>query len=226
MESGALYSHNPVLSVQAELDALERRWRRRLDMQQREAAKKAAASAAAATAAASCRTHFHAPPSNQSATVSATHTVAIPQETIVAQTASWLDRANAILASGGEGEPIPRQQLMTDGISGHAQAVSSEPARAIENEMIEVQRLIHEGPIIQQTTAGLPRLLDHSLGSDIAPQYTTSLSGDHESLQPPVDKRPRRLSGNDSSGAEDAQALVGFLNSVRAAAAADRPSVS
>jgi hypothetical protein len=140
MESGALYSHNPVLSVQAELDALERRWRRRLDMQQREAAKKAAASAA--TAAASCRSHFHAPSSNQSATVSATHTVAIPQETIVAQTASWLDRANAILASGGEGEPMPRQQLMTDGIRGHAQAVSSQPARDIQDEMIEVQRLI------------------------------------------------------------------------------------
>jgi hypothetical protein len=204
------------LFAQAELDALERRWRRRLDMQQREAAKKAAASAAAATAVASCRSHFHALPSAQSTGVSAGHSVAIPQETIVTRTASWLDRANAILASGGENEPMPQQHLSAD----------SQPAKEIEDEMIEVQRLIHEGPIIQQTTAGLPRLLDHSLGSDSPLQYTASLSGDLESSQPPVDKRPRRLSGNDSSGAEDAQALVGFLNSVRAAAAADHPSVA
>ena len=214
-----------VLLVQAELDALERRWRRRLDMQQREAAKKAAASAAAATAAASGRCHVHIPSATQSATVSGNHSVAIPQEAIVTRTASWLDRANAILASGGEVGPVPQRQLVPDGDMDHAEAASSQPAKEIEDEMMEVQRLIHEGPIIQQTTAGLPRLLDHSRGSDIAPQYTTLASADHESSQPPVDKRPRRLSGNDASGAEDAQALVGFLNSVRAAAAADRPSV-
>lgn len=209
--------------AQAELDALERRWRRRLDMQQREAAKKAAASAAAATAVASCRSHFHPLPSIQSTGVSVTHSVAIPQEAIVTRTASWLDRANTILAAGGENEPTPLQT--GDRIQDHAQGGILQPAKEIEDEMIEVQRLIHEGPIIQQTTAGLPRLLDHSLGSDSPLQYTTSLSGDQESSQPPVDKRPRRLSGNDSSGAEDAQALVGFLNSVRAAAAADHPSV-
>jgi hypothetical protein len=210
---------------QAELDALERRWRRRLEMQQRESAKKAAASAAAASAAASGRSHFQMP-SNQSAAVPA-QVVAIPhlKEVIVTRTATWLDRANAILGVGATGESINQQQQSVNGSCDHANAVRSLPAKEIEDQMKEVQRLIYEGPIIQQSTAGLPHLLDQSSGGDnLSHQSATSSLGDHESSQPPVDKRPRRLSGTDTSGAEDAKALVGFLNSVRAAAAADRPS--
>jgi hypothetical protein len=192
-------------------------------MQQRESAKKAAASAAAA---ASGRNHFQIP-SNPSAVVPPAHAVAIPhlKEVIVTRTATWLDRANAILAAGTTGESINQQLQSVNGSRDHANAVRSLPAKEIEDQMKEVQRLIHEGPIIQQSTAGLPHLLDQSSVADnLSHQSATSSLGDHESSQPPVDKRPRRLSGTDTSGAEDAKALVGFLNSVRAAAAADRPS--
>lgn len=213
--------------AQAELDALERRWRRRLEMQQRESFKKAAASAAAAAAAASGRSHFHTPTS-QPTVVAQAPAIGHPhfKETIVTRTASWLDRANAILATGqnGASQPISQQQPPVNGSHYHAQAVRSLPAKEIEDQMKEVQRLIHEGPIIQKTTAGLPHLLDHPPPGVSSYHSDTSSLGEHESPHPPVDKRPRRQSGNDASGAEDAKALVGFLNSVRAAAAADRPS--
>ena len=155
------------------------------------------------------------------------HAVAIPhlKEVIVTRTATWLDRANAILGTGTTGESLNQQLQSVNGSRDHANAVRSLPAKEIEDQMKEVQRLIHEGPIIQQSTAGLPHLLDQSAGGDNLPHQSVASSlGDHESSQPPVDKRPRRLSGTDTSGAEDAKALVGFLNSVRAAAAADRPS--
>jgi hypothetical protein len=184
-------------------------------MQQRESAKKAAASAAAAAAAASGRSHFHASSSQPPVVVSQSQAVGNPQhlqQNLVTRTASWLDRANAILATGqsGPSQPISQVQAPVDGSSDHAQAVRSLPTKDIEDQMKEVQRLIHEGPIIQQTTAGLPHVLDQSP------------SGANSPSRPPVDKRARRLSGEETSGAADAEALVGFLNSVRAAAAAGR----
>lgn len=68
--------------------------------------------------------------------------------------------------------------------------------------MKEVQRLIHEGPAIQENTAGLATLSEQS--DDLA---TASSGSDTE----PADKRLRT--------AEDAEALVGFLRTVRAFAA-------
>eukprot|EP00548_Thalassiothrix_antarctica_P002400 CAMPEP_0194144494 /NCGR_PEP_ID=MMETSP0152-20130528/13544_1 /TAXON_ID=1049557 /ORGANISM="Thalassiothrix antarctica, Strain L6-D1" /LENGTH=611 /DNA_ID=CAMNT_0038844375 /DNA_START=157 /DNA_END=1992 /DNA_ORIENTATION=- len=207
--------------AQAELDALERRWRRRLEMQQRESAKKAAASAAAAAAAASGRTHFHAsnlPASNPVIGLSNNRQSNIAQnlqQSLVTQTASWLDRANAILSAGRTVSKQPESQPPLSGSHDHARAVKSLPQKEIEDQMKEVQRLIHEGPIIQQTTAGLPHLLENS-SSHTLPQPTIPSTGEDE----PADKRLRRTSKNDHSGAEDAEALVGFLNSVRAAAAA------
>jgi len=211
---------------QAELDALERRWRRRLEMQQRESAKKAAASAAAAAAAASGRTHFHTsslPTSNPVIGLSNNRQTNIAQhlqQSLVTQTASWLDRANAILSTGQTVAKQLESQPLLSGSQDHAQTVKSLPQsqKEIEDQMKEVQRLIHEGPIIQQTTAGLPHLLEQSSPNTL-PQPTIPSPGGHE----PADKRLRRSSGNDQSeteGAEDAEALVGFLNSVRAAAAA------
>jgi hypothetical protein len=180
-------------------------------MQQRESAKKAAASAAAAAAVAHRQydvvypapgmpsTSGHGPQDNPQQV----------KDTLVARTASWLERANAVLSTGDE----PANPSTLNGSRDHAQAVKLLPPQEIEDQMKEVQRLIHEGPIIQQTTAGLPDLLHSNAHS-----YSNLSSLDHEG--PPVDKRPRRLSGSDTSGAEDAEALVGFLNSVRAAAAA------
>lgn len=200
-------------------------------MQQRESAKKAAASAAAAAAAASGRGHFHTP-TTQPPSAPQTQALGNPQhlnQNIVTRTASWLDRANAILSTGqnGTSQPVRQIQPAVNGSQDHAQAVRSLPATEIEDQMKEVQRLIHEGPIIQQTTAGLPQLLDQPNAMP-SHSYQTSASG-HESPQPPVDKRARHMNDAEiTSGAADAEALVGFLNSVRAAAAAnattDRPS--
>lgn len=158
--------------AQAELDGLERRWRRRLELQQRESAKKAAASAAAAAAAASGQVHSTAVP-----TLSSTG----PQN-VVARTASWLDRAKSAL-----NEPA-------------TQTPDAEEASAIRSQMQEVQRLIHEGPIIQESSAGIPQMLD-------APSGQQNVGSGNER----ADKRMRT--------AEDAEALVGFLRSVHASAA-------
>lgn len=155
--------------AQAELDALKRRWRRRLEMQQRESAKKAAASAAAAAAAASGRNHLHAqvaqlPPGGiLSASASQQQPVLTSnnqqmKQSAVARTASWLDRANAILASNSS---LPSSTGTTEPTH-QAQEAQSLPQREVEDEMKEVQRLIHEGPIIQQTSAGFPQLLENS----------------------------------------------------------------
>jgi uncharacterized membrane protein YcjF (UPF0283 family) len=157
--------------VQAELETLERRWRRRLEMQQRESAKKAAASAAVAAAASSGRPLA---PGNDKTTEGA-------QPNPVAQTAAWLDRAKSALKEAPEEAP--------------------EEATDLHNQIEEVQRLIHEGPVIQQTSADLPHILDEEI------QEAVSETGEVE----PADKRLRT--------AEDAEALVGFLRRVRASAA-------
>ncbi|KAL3936845.1 MAG: hypothetical protein SGBAC_007921 [Bacillariaceae sp.] len=201
--------------AQAELDALERRWRRRLEMQQREAAKKAAASAAAVNT---------VPPNGRFNFVQGVpvallgvHGVQsqvgtnIP-ETVVTQAASWLDRANAIL--GGSNIDGSRMILPTTAsATGPHQVSGSE----IENQMNEVRRLIYEGPLIQQTTAGLPRMLNFDTNEENAPSNINPMNGSH-SIEP-ADKRQRRTS---VSGAEDAEALVGFLRSVRASAASEQ----
>ena len=80
--------------------------------------------------------------------------------------------------------------------------------------MKEVQRLIHEGPIIQQTTAGLPHLLERQRAD---PQHA-SVGHRKVTDEAPADKRARTSFGDSTTGAEDAEALVGFLNSVRASA--------
>lgn len=159
MDTDRFFSnHSPPIFSQAELDTLERRWRRRLELQQRESAKKAAASAVAAG-----RTEGHHP---------------------VTQTAAWLDRAKSAL-----------QQ--------HAPPVLSESTteESLQYQIQEVQRLIYEGPVIQQTSADLPQILD-------APEEGSGMGGVTE--VEPADKRLRTD--------EDAEALVGFIRSVRAAA--------
>ena len=90
------------------------------------------------------------------------------------------------------------------GVSGNtAESVDSVPSDEIESQMKEVQQLIHEGPTIKKATAGLQQ-----------GHLSVDLSGSFE----PADKRMRTDSSAKSlSGAEDAEALVGFLNSVRAA---------
>jgi len=346
---------NAIDKAQAELEALEQRWRRRLEMQQRESAKKAAASAAAAAAAATGRgigghiAQGVAPPPVHAGGTAGTGGGSGPsgsgvvtsqqqiKNTVVARTASWLDRATAVLgnatSSAGEGGSQPpslpgSNSVTTGGLHQHGKTAapisspspmpplpapaassayhnhagssnthsntSSPEAQEIEAQMNEVRRLIHEGPIIQQTTAGLPHFLHHnhsSVPTTTKPTHTSSTTGDssssatmqklsdgqqqHRRIQhnshtgaaaapytipsaasggggisstyhsasttnrsgqyvgasgtdnyhhseAPQDKRARRSNSPlaNTSGAEDAEALVGFLNSVRASAAA------
>lgn len=198
-------------------------------MQQRESAKKAAASAAAANAAAPGRRMVQ-PAGSSMLNQSGENGGEDPgnphyQQNAIAQTASWLDRANAILRG-------TRPEIIGTGDStSSAQAPAGQPgadAQAeIENQMREVQRLIYEGPLIQQNTAGLPHLLDQSnpdqreqvikSGDNLAvPVQTVTCHIDQTSSSEHADKRMRT---GPPSGAEDAEALVGFLRSVRASAA-------
>ncbi len=82
----------------------------------------------------------------------------------------------------------------------YAQEKPEEDEDEIMTQMQEVERLIHEGPSIQQTSVGLTHAVD--------PQGTAT----SPPVVEPADKRLR-------TGAEDAEALVGFLRSVRASAA-------
>lgn len=195
--------------AQAELDALERRWRKRLELQQRESAKKAAASAAAVNASPQTgRGHFV-----QGVPVALLGAPVI-QPNVVTQTASWLDRANAILKGAKiEGGTISGSDSSSNGKN----TFDSPSSNEIENQMREVQRLIYEGPIIQQTAAGLPQLLTYD-GSD-GPSVRNGVSNSSNQSVPSgrADKRPRRTS---LSGEEAAEALLGFSRSVPASAAA------
>jgi hypothetical protein len=78
----------------------------------------------------------------------------------------------------------------------------------IQVQMQEVQRLIHEGPIIQQTSAELPEMIDQAEQEALDIASTAAAAAAEVE---PADKRMRT--------AEDAEALVGFLRSVRASAA-------
>eukprot|EP00977_Amphora_coffeiformis_P015816 scaffold4740_cov165-Amphora_coffeaeformis.AAC.14 len=163
--------------AQSELEQLEERWRRRLEMQQRESAKKAAASAAAAAAAASSAPHGGLMDPTRSAA----------SENPILQTATWLDRAKSLTSLPSDNiKVLPRSEVM--------------------NQMAEVQKLLKEGSSMQRTRAELTHLVDQSA------ERADTTSGTESPPPEPADKRLR-------TGAEDAEALVGFLRSVRASAA-------
>lgn len=213
------------LFVKAELDALERRWRRRLEMQQRESAKKAAASAAAANAASRATVTVQGVPVSMLGVNSQNSTDSQLQQSAVTQAATWLDRANVILMGNSPSQNY--REKRTD----ETRSSNSSMEDSLEHQMKEVQRLIYEGPMIQQTTAGLPNLLirtdvqtdkrHHDDNNTILAASSISSHLSPTTLEP-ADKRMRTVSAADSnpSGAEDAEALVGFLRSVRASAAA------
>lgn len=242
--------------AQSELDALERRWRRRLEMQQRESAKKAAASAAAASAASRGAVTVQGVPVSMLGTSSQDPPDSHLQQSAVTQAATWLDRANVILMGNISSDNHADTSFRGDGSVESSQrqynkdestSTQSSAEDSLENQMKEVQRLIYEGPIIQQTTAGLPNLLlrnTSTLTTDLQTTQNTGtintiISGPSTSqtigtthvqsssahVSPtlePADKRMRTTStiDNNTTGAEDAEALVGFLRSVRASAAA------
>lgn len=194
---------------QAELENLEKRWRRRLEMQQRESAKKAAASVAAVAAG---RGGSQGIVSSGSASHECSEKVnggAVSQEeNVVARTASWLDRAKSVLK-----EPT---------ISSNGQLPKAEhiaPAEDIRTQMEEVERLINEGPTIRQKSAALPEMVEKAgedEDEDVVHRHASSNSIDNMSAgSSDVEHEDKRM-----RTAEDAEALVGFLRSVRASAAA------
>jgi hypothetical protein len=150
-------------------------------MQQRESAKKAAASAAVAAAASTRGTGVVTSNLTSETSGSTENTRGHP----VAETASWLDRAKLALKEPSQTTSEKAQE------------------RDLKNQMQEVQRLIQEGPAVQQTSAVLPDVLDNA--TEESPPRAESPGSE------PADKRMRT--------AEDAEALVGFLRSVRASAA-------
>jgi hypothetical protein len=111
---------------QAELETLERRWRRRLETQLRESAKKAAASAAVAAAASSGESVV---PGTSGENM---------QPNAVAQTAAWLDRAkSALLETPGDVSDLQHQmqevqQLIYEGPS--IQQTSAELLNILDEE--------------------------------------------------------------------------------------------
>jgi len=122
-------------NAQSELVSLERRWKRRLEIQQRESAKKRAAAAVSESL------HMRGIISNLPPAKSSLQHSLNTSSNGLAQTASWLDRANAILSN------TQYRKEESTSIVVHEDSV--------KKEMEEVQRLIHEGPIIQKASAGL-----------------------------------------------------------------------
>jgi hypothetical protein len=158
-------------------------------MQQRESAKKAAASAAAAAAV----TSGQAPDASCDGFGAGASGSAAKQNPIL-QTASWLDRAKTLTSQG-----VPED-------------IRELPRIEIMNQMEQVQRLLGEGPVMQQTSSDLPQVVDTALEEDEEDAC--------EPPSPPPEPADKRL----RTGAEDAEALVGFLRSVRASAASGQNS--
>lgn len=114
-------------------------------------------------------------------------------ENPVTRTASWLDRAKSVLRE-------PKEKIA----SSESRSSSNYDETQLVSQMHEVERLIDEGPVIQKSSAGIPQLLDQA--EERSPESPN---------REPVDKRPRTVP-------EDAEALVGFLRSVHAAASNEK----
>uniref|UniRef100_A0A7S4JCB1 Uncharacterized protein n=1 Tax=Odontella aurita TaxID=265563 RepID=A0A7S4JCB1_9STRA len=210
--------------AQLELDGLERRWRKRLEIQQKESAKKAA------TAAASGRHNYSTDglsANSHGISLSEFHV----QNSTIATMAKWLDRANAVLSH--DAESLEHNQVVD----------ATEPATAnmVEIQLKELEELIGLGPKIQQTFKGLPKFFKESPSLvSIGESSTSSHPGDDPSLslcemakhgrsftgdgtKVPQAKKPcvapssdvRANHASSSADAKDAETLVGFLNSVR-----------
>lgn len=205
-------------------------------MQQRESAKKAAASAAAANAATRGSTDMvqGVPVALLGSGAHGANDSQI-QQTAVTQAASWLDRANAILKGTIASDALRDSSNHTSTSTSpqhRDESTQSSGDDSLENQMKEVQRLIYEGPAIQQTAAAFPNLLIQSSHSSDQGQSSftsaalpnsissTAASGPISPDLEPADKRLRTSGTSATSGAEDAEALIGFLSSVRASAAA------
>ena len=114
-------------------------------MQKRDAEKKqaasVAASAAAAAAAAASAPHLHDP---TSALIRLNASALPGNRVVVTRTASWLDRANAILSK--------RRSVAESQSQSQSQLKKAKKEDSTTKEMQEVERLIQEGPVIQKSS--------------------------------------------------------------------------
>ena len=234
LRSSVLFCH--IYNLQSELDELERNWRKRLEIQEQESARKAAASAAAAASG-----HL-GDPINRLADAQI-------KRNLIAKTAAWLDRADAILSVGGKASSSSAEDI-SEGPSKPLQdeSVGQLPKTTLESQIKEVEKLLDEGTLIQKTSKGLPELLQGAAGSNLASSSSPSAnkkkrSGSFSAATTTDDeqgtKRPKRsFSTNhllnlprststaaDTADTEGAQALVGLLN-VSNAQLQVRPSTS
>ncbi len=158
-------------------------------MQQRESAKKAAATAAVAVVAGANGRHCSNPlllqiqdrhpnkTGSKNDTFAPTNTTSMGsfpnmklsnhqlQQTVITSTATWLDRANAILSGAASNRlaqtinsPVLNKKNNNNSLN--LPQASGGQQIEVENQMKEVQQLIHEGPLIKQNSEGLPRLLE------------------------------------------------------------------
>lgn len=219
-------------------------------MQKREAEKKIAASTAATqaaqAAAAASAPHLHDPTS----ALIRLHASALPgNRVVVSRTASWLDRANAILSNRRMACP--------------QQSSQGSNQDDVKKELQEIEGLIQEGPIIQKSSELLHqddynasddllskrKVSDDRQSKTVGPQHDTTEtvanpaqdidkcridSGDEKRLRKSfsgnnLDMPPSQICAdyNVSSGeAEDAASFLGFISSVQKESVAATPASS
>ena len=205
-------------------------------MQKREAEKKQAASAAASNAAAAAvaasAPHLHDP---TSALIRLNASALPGNRVVVTRTASWLDRANAILSKRRMASETPPK--------------NSPESNEVKKEMKEVEKLIQEGPIIKKSSGLLLQKYSDPLFDD-ASNSKRKVSDDRNtagsskaasslspSTQPGLEKRlrksqsvnnldaaaaqlrPERNASSGSGDTDDVAFFMGFISSLREEAA-------
>lgn len=187
--------------AQTELTELEQRWRRRMEIQHTESARKAGASAAA-VAAAAAGTHIG---SQRCLGNCPRHACSCEPNLVFA--AGWLERARSSLIDNEKLEHLSREELVL--------------------QMEQVQQLLNEGP---PTASSLPQHQSfQSVPSKVfVPATPPSKTKNHvtsESLSNAAQYKRLRSEDLQSEEAEDAAALVNFLQTVQAAAAASQDAL-
>jgi|AntRauTorckE5430_2_1112549.scaffolds.fasta_scaffold20356_1 hypothetical protein len=152
-------------------------------MQKKDAEKKmvasAAASQAAQAAAAASAPHLHDP---TSALIRLNASALPGNRVVVAQTASWLDRANAILSN--------RRYASEE------QSKQASQGDEVTKEMQEIEGLIQEGPIIQKSSAGLLLQKDNDVFNASTTKRNISDDYDNKGDQPVRSMSNSNLVGN------------------------------
>ncbi len=200
-------------------------------MQKRDAEKKqaasVAASAAAAAAAAASAPHLHDP---TSALIRLNASALPGNRVVVTRTASWLDRANAILSKRRNASDLQNyyankasttacdstetdtsKTASVDDGGGSPGSADDSNSILMKKEMQEVERLIEEGPIIQKSSG----LLLQKYCTTPPPSAAAAAQGQHHSqthgYDPPT---KRKISDDQESGMAVGSAMTNDQHSI------------